>query len=1001
MSMAADFDRDEVRRGLLILYPPVHGVIELDVLTKTGILPGHFDDREKLLDEIEKYDSRADVIAIYTSLNPIKTEAFKRSDHQLSIANKVASGLRIDATDVARVVGILFDIDPFRINGDKKDSTTDAEHQAALDAADFLKHKLSLMSWPEPVMGSSGNGATLRYLTDLPAAEETEDLLQRMLMAANGLLPEHLSAQVEVDGAMFDRPRISKVFGTMTRKGAGTQERPHRRSKMISAPEKLELVQLDRILKLVNAGRRNDATKDDAPRSKSTDRVKPLSDAENDSDIKPCLKAIILNKAIKQLEEVSAHEHKGRVAIATELILSGYSDDALHEFFSRLSDYDRQKTAAQLKQIVNKFVESKGGKTWLCETLRDNGVIPAGRCTECKWLGHGQDPLIVLKARIKEDPRALKEPAILAALAALKTDDPIEYDLLIDLIKKAHNGLKVATIHALIDRYILESKKPKEKPQNMPSDIAQAAQVIIDDGTAYEHISKIWQKRVKGNEYLGKALLVSRGVQSCLNSKGLHIYAHGKHGHGKSEGMEKMIELVPPEFRMDEDVSPLAIHYASKNGMLLPGTTLLIDEMVWNDSLAGIIKRIITRFQKGAGHLTVVDGESVLVRTQPRLTIWTNSADLQADEQLRDRFQDEPITEGEDYVKDIIEFQKIRDTLPDSSEGVDRETAIFQAILRDLATKTFTVKIPFATRIKIEASEGTRGYNIFSDLVKGLAAMRYAQRETNAQGQLLATEADFKDAKDIYEGSKGHSEESYTTAEIRVLQAIIDHGYKALYKDIRSITGMSEGRIKDIVNGRGKDEQKRHGLRYKCSQLDVNTVDISIVIKGTYSDRVTTHPIELSLPSTFNVNSGIRRNLVTLDPDVERRDPDVDQDVDDIDSSRDGDVVDVVEDKSKEEENTSKSSMSSVERSIPSSKEKGQKTTSPTTQLIPIAKSTASASTTPCAGYVAVKFKTPYQTDWQGTMRQFQEDEIADEVPQERADAWSKRGVVDIMEGQS
>lgn len=467
--------------------------------------------------------------------------------------------------------------------------------------------------------------------------------------------------------------------------------------------------------------------------------------------------------------------------------------------------------------------------------------------------------------RIKADPRSLKDPAILAALAALKTNDPIEYDLLIDLIKKAHKGLKVDTIHALIEKHILESEKTKEKPQDIPSDVTQAAQVIIDEGEAYEHIYKIWQKRVKGNAYLGKALLVSRGVQSCLNTKGVHVYAHGKHGHGKSEGMEKMIELTPPEYRMDEDVSPLAIHYASKNGMLLSGTTLLIDEMVWNDSLASIIKRVITRFQKGAGHLTVIDGSPILVRTQPRLAIWTNSADLQADEQLRDRFLDEPITEGKDYVKEIIEFQKLRDTLPDSSEDADRETAICQAILRDLAGKTFIVKIPYATRIKIEASEGTRGYNIFSDLVKGLAAMRYAQRKTNEKGQLLATEADFKDAKDIYEGSKGHSEESYTTAEIKVLQAIIDHGYKAMYKDIKNITGMSEGRIKDIVNGRGKDEQKRHGLRYKCSQLDVNTVDISVVIAGTFSDRVTTHPVELSLPISFSVEAGVKKNLVSLD----------------------------------------------------------------------------------------------------------------------------------------
>ena len=103
--MVTNFDREEVRRVLQILYPAGHGVIELDVLTQTGILPGHFDDREKLLDEIEKYDGRDNVVAIYTSLNQIKPEAFKRPDHQLSIAHKVASGLRIEAADVGLDVG--------------------------------------------------------------------------------------------------------------------------------------------------------------------------------------------------------------------------------------------------------------------------------------------------------------------------------------------------------------------------------------------------------------------------------------------------------------------------------------------------------------------------------------------------------------------------------------------------------------------------------------------------------------------------------------------------------------------------------------------------------------------------------------------------------------------------------------------------------------------------------------------------------------------------------
>jgi Bifunctional DNA primase/polymerase, N-terminal len=556
--------------------------------------------------------------------------------------------------------------------------------------------------------------------------------------------------------------------------------------------------------------------------------------------------------------------------------------------------------------------------------------------------------------RIKADPRALKDPVTLAALAALKANDPVEYDLFLESIKKCGTGIKIATITDLVDKCIQKSEKATVEISDTPSDIADAAKLIIDSGEAYEYIHKTWQKRVKGNGYLGKALLVSRGVQSCLNTKGVHVYAHGKHGHGKSEGMERMIELVPSEFRMDEDVSPLAIHYASMNGMLLPGTTLLIDEMVWSDSLGGIIKRVITRFQKGAGHLTVIDGESVLVRTQPRLAIWTNSADLQADEQLRDRFLDEPITEGKDHVKNIIEFQKLRDTLPESSEEVDRETAICQAILRDLVGKTFTVKIPFAKRINILASEGTRGYNIFSDLVKGLAAMRYAQRTTNEQGQLLATEADFKDAKDIYEGSKGHSEESYTTAETKVLQAIIDRGYKALYKDIKNLTGMSEGRIKDIVNGRGKDEQKRHGLRYKCPQLDVNTVDISVVIAGTYSDRITTHPVELSLPSSFKVDDKVRQNLVTLDPDVERRGPDADPDVPIIDINRYSDVEDVVKEERREED-TSKLQTSSVKESIPSSQVKTAKCYVTATPSSLIAESTTSPPAIPCVNHVCAK----------------------------------------------
>jgi hypothetical protein len=228
--MVVPMDKGEILRGLQILYPSDHGIIELDVLMKSGqLLPGHFDNIDKLVDEIERYDGQADVLAIYTGLNKIKPEAFSRPDHPLKVTNKVKPGYRIDRNDVARVTGIFFDLDPVRNHGDKKDSATDAENKAALDAAESLKHTLSFLGWPEPVMGSSGNGATLRYLTDLPASEEIETIISKTLQSADNLLPENFWSRVEVDKATFDLPRISKVFGTMTRKGPGTSERPHRR----------------------------------------------------------------------------------------------------------------------------------------------------------------------------------------------------------------------------------------------------------------------------------------------------------------------------------------------------------------------------------------------------------------------------------------------------------------------------------------------------------------------------------------------------------------------------------------------------------------------------------------------------------------------------------------------------------------------------------------------------------------------------------------------------
>lgn len=561
-----------------------------------------------------------------------------------------------------------------------------------------------------------------------------------------------------------------------------------------------------------------------------------------------------------------------------------------------------------------------------------------------------------LKENVTDDPGLPFEAKYIEALAVIKKHNQAEYERILAFLKGKASvrdlKKKVADKAFEISQQAKQAEEAAKKA--VPVDIKQAAKEIIDRGEAYEHIYRVWQKRVKGNQWLGKGLLISRGVQSCRNTKGIHVYAHGKFGHGKSEGMERMAELVPSEYIMDEDVSPLAVHYASEEGFLLPGTTLLIDEMAWTDPLGSMCKRITTRFQKGSTHLTVIDGKPRRFKTKERISIWTNSADLQADEQLRDRFFDAPVDENQ--TEDIIAFQKIRDTLPDAPEEAARETAICQEILRDLAGRLFMVKIPFAERIKFPASEGTRGYNIFSDLVKGLAAMRYAKRETDEKGQLLATEADFNDAKAVYEGVKGHSEERYGTAETRILQAIIDNGRTALIKDIKRLTGLSEGRIKDIINGRGKDEQKRHGLLYKCPQLEANRVDLSTVVTtdkyGNAVDRRTTHPTEYSLPDNFRLSNG-EGELISLDPDVPDVDPDVDSDVPNINNSKDTDVKDVVKEE-REEDIINGLSGKGLEDSKNKSPSLGEKCYVNTSGCQLIAEEGDVAQNEPYVGYVAM-----------------------------------------------
>ena len=88
--------------------------------------------------------------------------------------------------------------------------------------ADYLESE----GWDEPIQMMSGNGYHLYYLLGkLPNDEKSKALVEGALQE---LANKFNNGVVAVDTVVFNASRITKVPGTIARKGENTTERPHR-----------------------------------------------------------------------------------------------------------------------------------------------------------------------------------------------------------------------------------------------------------------------------------------------------------------------------------------------------------------------------------------------------------------------------------------------------------------------------------------------------------------------------------------------------------------------------------------------------------------------------------------------------------------------------------------------------------------------------------------------------------------------------------------------------
>ena len=218
--------KTEIKKLWHIIGTSSTSILELRAIWPSGIQPikppltVHF--RASKLGGIDKCKSEFEAEAlrlnalgynIYIVMNPIKSTFV---------------GSAVKDEDISYRDLLLIDIDRAQ---KAKQPATDEEVEAANQLAETLIHYLAGNDWPEPIRVMSGNGHHLYYvLPNLANDEGSKKYVQSLL---KNLATEFDNDTVKIDTSVFNASRITKVVGTIARKGIESDTRPYRMARVI------------------------------------------------------------------------------------------------------------------------------------------------------------------------------------------------------------------------------------------------------------------------------------------------------------------------------------------------------------------------------------------------------------------------------------------------------------------------------------------------------------------------------------------------------------------------------------------------------------------------------------------------------------------------------------------------------------------------------------------------------------------------------------------------
>lgn len=210
------------------LFKDDNELVEIRILDPTTrkTYSGYFTDIETILREVKRFGH----CNIYFTLNAINPACYSREQHDVVSMHPKAT---TSDSDIIGRKWCLIDID---CEKPSDTNSTDEEKELAKEVVNNVYKFLRDEGFAKPIVCDSANGYHLCFRQAMKNTEENTETMRKFLQVLDMFFS---TDKVKIDCSTFNASRICKLYGTSSRKGTSTKDRPQRESFIHKVPEEV------------------------------------------------------------------------------------------------------------------------------------------------------------------------------------------------------------------------------------------------------------------------------------------------------------------------------------------------------------------------------------------------------------------------------------------------------------------------------------------------------------------------------------------------------------------------------------------------------------------------------------------------------------------------------------------------------------------------------------------------------------------------------------------